>query len=233
MPDPVAVNAMFGRIAGRYDLANHVISGGMDFLWRRRLVREVARISPKAVVDLATGSGDVAFALRRALPDRAVAITGLDFCPPMLEAAELKKARSPRFASLDFAPGDLLDLPLPSESADAITISFGLRNAADRPQALREMHRVLRKPAGQLFVLEFSQPYRWFAPAYFVYLRHILPQLAAWCTGDKSAYDYLCGSIEHYPGYQAIAVEIGAAGFTDVRVTRMAFGTVALHIARV
>lgn len=232
MPDPAAVNAMFGRIADRYDLANHVISGGMDFLWRRRLVREVARLQPRDVIDLATGSGDVAFALRRRLPE-SVAITGLDFCLPMLDAAERKKRRSPRFASLRFGAGNLLDLPAPAAATDAVTISFGLRNAADRHQALREMHRVLRPPQGHLFVLEFSQPYRWFRGPYYFYLRHILPRLAAWCTGDRSAYDYLCGSIATYPDHEAISAEIRAAGFSHVRVIRMTLGTVALHIARV
>lgn len=232
MPDPVAVNAMFGRIAGRYDLANHLLSGGLDFLWRRRLVREVRRTAPATIIDLATGSGDVAFALRRALPDSTM-ITGLDFCPPMLDEAERKKTRSPRFASLRFALGNLLELPLENETADAVTISFGLRNAADRNRALREIHRILRQPHGTLFVLEFSQPRRWFAPVYFFYLRHILPRVAAWCTGDKSAYDYLCGSIEQYPGRDAISAEIRAAGFSDVRAIPLTLGTVALHIARV
>lgn len=231
MPDPAAVNAMFGRIARRYDFANHLLSGGMDFTWRRFLVREVSRVSPANIVDLATGSGDVAFALRRALP-ASVAIRGLDFCQPMLDEAERKKTRSPRFASLRFAPGNLLDLPLPNASVDAVTISFGLRNAADRARALREMHRVLRRPNGHLFVLEFSQPHRWFAPVYFFYLRHILPRIAAWCTGDKSAYDYLCGSIEQYPGRDAISAEIRAAGFNGVRAIPLTLGTVALHIAR-
>jgi demethylmenaquinone methyltransferase/2-methoxy-6-polyprenyl-1,4-benzoquinol methylase len=232
MPDPVAVNAMFGRIAGRYDRANHIISGGMDFNWRRKLVREVARTRPRTIADLATGSGDVAFALRRALP-ASVAITGYDFCAPMLDEAKRKQAQGPRFAALRFLPGDLLQLPIANAAVDAVTISFGLRNAADRHQALREMHRVLRRPNGHLFVLEFSQPWRWTAPVYYFYLRHILPRLAAWCTGDKSAYDYLCGSIEKYPGHEAISAEIRAAGFSAVRAIRMTFGAVALHVARV
>jgi demethylmenaquinone methyltransferase / 2-methoxy-6-polyprenyl-1,4-benzoquinol methylase len=232
MPDPVAVNAMFGRIAGRYDLANRLLSGGLDTGWRRRLVREVALAKPRTVADLATGSGDVAFALRRALPAE-VRITGLDFCLPMLEEARRKQAVAPERAGVAFIPGDLLELPLVSGSVDAVTIAFGLRNAADRARALREMHRVLRPPGGRLFVLEFSQPYRWFAPFYFFYLRHLLPRIAAWATGDRAAYDYLCGSIEQYPGRDAISAEIRAAGFTEVRAIPLTLGTVALHIARV
>ena len=232
MPDPVAVNAMFGRIAGRYDLANRLLSGGLDVLWRRRLVREVRKTAPADVLDLATGSGDVVLALRKKLPG-TTHITGMDFCVPMLDEARRKAAAGGNPAHTDFATGDLLELPVADSGYDAVTISFGLRNAADRGRALREMHRVLRKPRGCLFVLEFSQPYRWFAPVYFAYLRHVLPRVAAWCTGDRSAYEYLCGSIEAYPDREAISAEIRAAGFSEVRAIPLTFGTVALHIARV
>jgi demethylmenaquinone methyltransferase / 2-methoxy-6-polyprenyl-1,4-benzoquinol methylase len=232
MPDPVAVNAMFGRIAGRYDIANRLLSGGLDVLWRRRLVREVRRGAPADILDLATGSGDVVFALRKKLPPQT-RITGMDFCQPMLDEAARKAIVQGSPAHTTFTLGDVLHLPVANEAFDAITISFGLRNAADRGQALREMHRALRKPAGRLFVLEFSQPYPWFAPVYFFYLRHILPCVAAWCTGDRSAYEYLGGSIESYPDRHAISAEIRAAGFSDVRAIPLTFGTVALHIAQV
>lgn len=232
MPDPIAVNAMFGRIAGRYDLANRLLSGGLDVRWRRRLVREVQQVHPGTVLDLATGSGDVVFALRKALPAET-RITGMDFCEPMLDEARRKATAAGNPPGTSFASGDLLHLPVADESEDAITISFGLRNAADRARALCEMHRVLRKPRGHLFVLEFSQPHRWFAPLYFAYLRHVLPRVAAWCTGDRSAYEYLCGSIEAYPDRHAIAAEIRAAGFSEVRAIPLTFGTVALHVARV
>lgn len=233
MPDPVAVNEMFGRIAGRYDFANHALSGGLDFWWRRVLVRAVARAQPQEVLDLATGSGDVAFALQRVLPPRST-VTGMDFCQPMLEQAERKRRpHAPAAPTVRFCRGDMADLPLPDRSLDAVTIAFGLRNAEDRHRALQEMRRVLRTPDGCLFVLEFSQPYRWFAPLYFFYLRRILPRIAALFTGDRSAYDYLCGSIERFPDHEGIADEIRRAGFKDVRAVRMTFGTVALHIARV
>jgi demethylmenaquinone methyltransferase/2-methoxy-6-polyprenyl-1,4-benzoquinol methylase len=151
----------------------------------------------------------------------------------MLDEAAKKAGARGAGNNIRFAPGDLLELPVSSESCDAITISFGLRNAADRGRALREMHRALRMPHGTLFVLEFSQPCRWFAPVYFFYLRHILPRIAAWCTGDRSAYEYLCGSIETYPDRAAISAEIRAAGFSEVRAIPLTFGTVALHIAKV
>lgn len=232
MPDPVAVNEMFGRIAGRYDRANHVLSGGLDFLWRRKLVREVMRTAPTDILDLATGSGDVAFALQRTLP-ATTRITGMDFCQPMLDQAEEKNRTARNGPAIRFILGNMLELPLASASVDAVTIAFGLRNAADRHRALQEMLRVLRPAVGHLFVLEFSQPYRWFAPLYFLYLRHVLPWVAQCCTGDRSAYDYLCGSIEQFPGRAGISAEIKAAGFRQVRAVPLTLGTVALHVARV
>lgn len=229
MPDPKAVNTMFARIAGRYDLANHLLSGGVDFWWRQRLVRAVHDARPKAVLDLATGSGDVAFALADGLP-AGVQITGMDFCEPMLEEAVKKRANSARWASIAFRPGDGLALPLPDRSFDAVTISFGLRNMADRHKSLSEMRRVLR-PGGRLFVLEFSQPYFWFRPFYFAYLRLLLPTIAGVVTGDKSAYEYLGGSIEQFPGRTAMSEEVLRAGFKSVHATPMTFGIVALHEA--
>ena len=230
MPDPAAVRSMFARIAGRYDLANRLLSGGTDVWWRWRLRRAVAHTRPQAVLDLATGSGDVAFALSRGLPE-AVRITGMDFCQPMLDEAVQKKARSPRYAKIEFLQGDAMALPLPDAAFDALTISFGLRNVADRHKALTEMHRVLR-PGGTLFVLEFSQPYRWFAPLYYFYLRRILPRFAALVTGDKGAYDYLGGSIAQFPARPSMSAEILRAGFAEVRARPMTFGIVALHEAR-
>lgn len=231
MPDPVAVNSMFGRIAPRYDLANRLLSGGLDTSWRRRLMRAVRACEPTDVLDLATGSGDVAFALSKGLPART-AITGMDFCQPMLDEAEAKRAvlPEPRRSQLSFRQGDGLALPLADGGFDVVTISFGLRNMADRHRALGEMRRVLR-PGGHLFVLEFSQPRRWFRPVYFFYLRHLLPRIAGWVTGDRPAYDYLNESIGKFPGREALADEIRAAGFSRVEAEGLTFGTVALHHA--
>lgn len=230
MPNPKAVNSMFARIAGRYDFANHLLSGGVDYWWRQRLVRAVHDARPADVLDLATGSGDVAFALADGLPP-GVRITGMDFCQPMLDEALRKRNASARWAGIDFRPGDGLTLPLPDRSFDALTISFGLRNMADRSTALSEMRRVLR-PGGQLIVLEFSQPFPWFRPVYYAYLQGVLPWVAGWVTGDRSAYEYLGGSIADFPARAALANELRQAGFSDVRATPLTFGIVALHQAR-
>jgi demethylmenaquinone methyltransferase / 2-methoxy-6-polyprenyl-1,4-benzoquinol methylase len=231
MPDPTAVNTMFARIARRYDLANRLLSGGVDVWWRRRLVAAVRRAAPSDVLDLATGSGDVAFALSRGL-SATVRVTGMDFCQPMLDEAEAKRtaAAGVHFANVTFRQGDALALPLADATIDAVTIAFGLRNLADRDRGLREMRRVL-SPGGRLFVLEFSQPQAWFRPVYFFYLRRILPVLAGAVTGDRAAYVYLNDTIAGFPGRAALADEIRAAGFSTVSATPMTFGIVALHEA--
>jgi demethylmenaquinone methyltransferase / 2-methoxy-6-polyprenyl-1,4-benzoquinol methylase len=230
MPDPLAVNSMFARIAQRYDVANHLLSGGLDVWWRRRLVAAVRRHRPRDVLDLATGSGDVAFALARGLP-ATTRIVGMDFCLPMLAQAEEKKASGgDRFHGVSFRAGDALALPVADGSFDAVTISFGLRNLADRGRALREMRRVLR-PGGHLFVLEFSQPSPWCRRLYYFYLRKLLPRIAGAVTGDRAAYDYLNNTIGQFPDRTAIAEEIRGAGFPAVTADAMTFGVVALHEA--
>lgn len=230
MPDPRAVNSMFARIAGRYDLANRLLSCGADLGWRRQLVRAVSRSRPSRILDLATGSGDVAFALCGALPEAEV--LGMDFCQPMLDQAEAKKTERALSSSdsPSFVQGDALSLPFEAASFDALTISFGLRNLANRDRGLREMHRVLR-PGGKLYVLEFSQPAGWFRPFYYFYLRRILPGVAGLVTGDRAAYVYLNETIAEFPDRVRLAEEIAAAGFSSVSARPMTFGIVALHEA--
>jgi demethylmenaquinone methyltransferase/2-methoxy-6-polyprenyl-1,4-benzoquinol methylase len=219
---------MFGRIARRYDLANRVLSLGIDIHWRERLVEAVRQGGPKRVLDLATGSGDVALALRKGLPE-AVSIVGMDFCEPMLVEARAKLARLPgALSGVEFRQGDALDLPLPDQGLDAVTIAFGLRNMADRARCLGEIRRVLR-PGGHLYVLEFSQPQPWLRSLYNFHLRHVAPSIAALLTGDRSAYEYLATSIGAFPGLEGLSREIEAAGFSRVSGRAMTFGIVALH----
>ena len=231
MPDPIAVNSMFSRIACRYDVTNRILSGGIDLWWRRRLVAAVKRDQPHDVLDLATGSGDIAFALSRKVMT-AKNIIGMDFCQPMLDEAEIKRAAAGEnaFPGVRFQQGDGLALPLADASFDAVTISFGLRNMADRAKSLTEMRRVLR-PGGRMYVLEFSQPDPWFKPLYLFYLRHVLPTIAGIVTRDRAAYVYLNESIEQFPGRHQLAQEIKAAGFQNVAATGLTFGIVALHEA--
>ena len=229
-PDPDAVRATFEGIAPRYDLANHLLSGGLDFLWRRHLVREAVVSRPRDVLDLATGSGDVALALREVLPID-VKVTGLDFCPPMLREAERKRETAGHSSeNLEFLEGDCLALPFANESFDLITIAFGLRNLADRSRGLAEMLRVLR-PGGSLLVLEFSQPYFWLKPFYYLYLRGILPILARFVTGDRRAYEYLGTSITGFPDGAGLASELNQASFAKVNFTSLTGAIVVMHAA--
>jgi demethylmenaquinone methyltransferase / 2-methoxy-6-polyprenyl-1,4-benzoquinol methylase len=221
---------MFAGIASRYDLANRVLSGGLDVWWRRRLARKVEARHPARVVDLATGSGDVAFVLKRRL-GAEVDVTGMDFCQPMLEEADRKKASDPLLAQIDFRWADCLDLPLEDASVDVFTIAFGLRNLEDRERGLREMRRVLR-PGGSLFVLEFTQPDRWFRPFYYAYVRGVLPLLARLLTSDQGAYEYLGGSIAAFPDKEMLSGELRAAGFSHVEATGLTASVVAIHEAR-
>lgn len=220
---------MFARIARRYDFANRLLSGGMDVRWRKALVGAVVRSRATDVLDLATGSGDVAFALSRRLPNSAK-IVGMDFCRPMLDEAEKKQAAMREGTNIRFQEGDALALPLADASCDAVTIAFGLRNLADRHRGLQEMRRVLR-PGGVLCVLEFSQPARWFRGVYYFYLRRILPAIAGVVTGDRPAYDYLNQSIGGFPTREEVSTEMRKAGFVEVTARPMTFGIVALHVA--
>lgn len=231
-PESTSVNSMFARIATRYDLANRLLSCGIDVWWRHCLVHAVRKSSPKRVLDLATGSGDVAFALAGSLP-KGTEITGMDFCQPMLDEAAAKKSRASQgsYANVDFKLGDGLGLPLPDGCFDAVTISFGLRNMADRHRSLCEMRRVL-KPGGSVVILEFSQPQAWFQPFYYFYLRRILPLIAGAVTGDRAAYIYLNETIGQFPDRSALSEEIRAAGFSAIKAEGLTLGIVALHEAQ-
>jgi demethylmenaquinone methyltransferase / 2-methoxy-6-polyprenyl-1,4-benzoquinol methylase len=195
---------MFSRISARYDLANHLLSGGCDFLWRKRAAAIVARWKPSCILDLATGTGDLALALQRELPRSE--ITAVDFSEEMLALARRKGVRKTVAA-------DALNLPFAAQSFDAVTVAFGLRNMHDWLAALREMRRVLTH-GGHLLVLEFSLPRHSVLRApYRFYLHNVLPRLGAILTRSKTAYEYLGASIEKFPSRRAMCELINTAGF--------------------
>lgn len=221
--NPGFVRRTFSAIAGRYDLANHLLSGGMDFLWRARAARLIASSGPARILDLATGSGDLARALAAACPRARV--IGADFCLPMLEVARGKGIPS-------LVQADGLGLPFRDGTFDALTVAFGLRNMASWERALEEFHRVL-KPDGMMLVMDFSLPV--FAPfraVYRLYLHHVLPHLAAVITGNKDAYDYLGESIESFPRDEAMRKLISARGFESARQIRLCWGIASIYTAR-
>jgi demethylmenaquinone methyltransferase/2-methoxy-6-polyprenyl-1,4-benzoquinol methylase len=221
---PEAIAAMFGRVAPRYDLLNHVLCGGSDLYWRWRLARAVRAQRPARVLDLATGSGDVLLALVRHR-DRPPYAAGADFCLPMLQQARAKGATN-------LLAADALRLPFADASHDTVTIAFGLRNLADRAAGLREMRRILRK-GGRAYILEFSHPLGWLAPIYFWYLRVVMPRYARLFTPEKGAYEYLGESIRAFPRQTALADLLREAGFRRARWSNLTFGIVALHVAEV
>jgi demethylmenaquinone methyltransferase / 2-methoxy-6-polyprenyl-1,4-benzoquinol methylase len=227
MPEATAVNRFFSAIAPGYDLANRVMSSGVDVLWRHHLAKR-ARISlPEDALDLATGSGDVAFTLAKKVPSLK-RITGLDFCQPMLEVARSKLKKRPLPIAISFEQGDCLSLPYADESFDLVTIAFGLRNLEDRHLGLKEMLRVLR-PGGKLLVLEFTQPDRWIRGPYYWYLKNIIPRISGALTGNADAYHYLSSSIEGFPTQEAIADELKVAGFHPVTHRGLTCSIAAVH----
>ncbi len=235
------VRGMFGAIAGRYDLLNHLLSFNLDKRWRARTVDRVAPILAKPdarVLDLCCGTADVLFALedRRPAGSRAV-LLGSDFCHPMLVEANRKAARrsgeghgqrsrSPLFEA------DALTLPVASGSLDLITVAFGFRNLANYRHGLDELARVLR-PGGTLAILEFSQPTnRLFAALYGFFSSRVLPWIGGMISGSRDAYSYLPESIRKFPGAEELAAQMRGAGFSSVEFERMTFGAVALHLGR-
>jgi len=222
------VRAMFGRIAPRYDLANHVLSMNLDRVWRAQTVKRVRHIleRPEArTLDLCCGTGDLLLALDTRSTRPAM---GSDFCHPMLTAAREKIRRRKRCCPLFEA--DALNLPLADGALDLITVAFGFRNLADYESGLTEMHRVL-KPSGVAAILEFSQPGNTaFGKLYGFYSQKVLPRIGAALSGSREAYAYLPESIEKFPSAEDLAIRMRAAGFRSVEFLRMTGGTVALHL---
>ncbi|MDQ6623491.1 MAG: ubiquinone/menaquinone biosynthesis methyltransferase [Verrucomicrobiota bacterium] len=212
---------MFDRIAARYDLTNHLLSGGIDFLWRARAASIVANWQPRRVLDLATGSGDLALTLAQRLP--AAEITGADFSPEMLARARRKGLQRTVIA-------DALALPFPDAAFDCTTVAFGLRNMADWGAALREMARVLT-PGGHVLVLDFSLPSNALRPFYRFYLHHCLPLFAGLVTGQMSAYAYLGESIEKFPSGAAMLRLLEANGFSEAVATPLTGGIATIYAA--
>jgi demethylmenaquinone methyltransferase/2-methoxy-6-polyprenyl-1,4-benzoquinol methylase len=219
MPDATYVRDAFARIADRYVITNHVLSFGADIWWRRVVTSRIRKWNPAHVLDVASGTGDLALEIQDACPDCEVIAT--DFCAEMLvHAAERGIAKT--------VVADALNLPFPANEFDVVTVAFGLRNMADYPAALREMNRVL-KPGGRLLILDFSLPDGILRKPYRFYLHKILPHFAGWLTGEKDAYEYLGGSIEQFPAGKAMTGLLETCGFRDTQADPLTFGVVSLY----
>ena len=220
--NPELVRGLFSDIAGRYQVVNHLLSGGLDFYWRAISVRLIRRWNPSTALDIATGTGDLAMAIRKACPGARV--IGADFCRPMLEVAR-------RNGLPELVVADGLELPFPDQSFDLVTAAFGLRNMASWEKGLSEMARVLR-PGGNLLILDFSLPtLPVIRPLYRFYLHRILPVIAGIATGRTDAYEYLGGSIEKFPSGRAMTELIESCGFQGTVAKPLTLGTVSIYTA--
>lgn len=219
---PDSVRGLFASIAGRYQTVNHVLSGGLDWYWRAIAVRLMRPWKLELVLDVATGSGDLASAIGKHFPGSRV--VGADFCRPMLEVAR-------RRGLPELVEADGLKLPFPDGIFDAVTVAFGLRNMASWEGGLKEMARVL-KPGGHLLVLDFSLPtLPVIRPLYRFYLHRILPIVAGIATGRMDAYEYLGGSIEKFPSGETMSSLIRNCGFTEATAKPLSLGTVSIYTA--
>jgi len=221
---------MFDRIVPRYDLMNRLMTGGRDIAWRRLAVREALRGRHPAevrILDVATGTGDLALALRSAGAD----VVGLDFSAAMLAEAIRKEAETVGSQHVSWVEGDAMSLPFPDESFDAVTVAFGLRNMPSYPAALAEMLRVLR-PGGTLVCLE-TTPLRLpvLRAVFDWYFARVVPIVGGALSGDADAYRYLPASAAAFPDADTLGRMMLQAGFSNVRYLRRGLGTVALHVA--
>ncbi|HUB59916.1 MAG TPA: bifunctional demethylmenaquinone methyltransferase/2-methoxy-6-polyprenyl-1,4-benzoquinol methylase UbiE [Puia sp.] len=227
---------MFDKIAFRYDLLNRFLSGGVDMYWRKRAIRELRdglvdqaaqRDAKAAILDVATGTGDMAVLLARRFPQARIA--GADISEGMLEIGRQKLARLKLDNRVTLQPGDSEALPFATDTFDAITVAFGVRNFENLEKGLREMHRVL-KPGGKLVVLEFSQPrVPLICRLYRSYMRLIAPRIAGIAASNREAYRYLNDSVLAFPEGEALIHILEGCGYTHSRLRRLSLGICSLY----
>jgi len=228
VPERRDVWKMFDRVAHRYDLLNRTLSFGRDVRWRRHLAQLLPPRNELEVLDLATGTGDLLLSLYTD-SGRVVSGVGLDMAGRMLEIARAKVRDRGLSDRLALIRADASTIPFMSASFDAVTIAFGIRNVVDVPQALSEMHRVL-KPGGRCLILEFSLPRnRIIRAAYLFYFRHLLPRIGAIVSGDNYAYRYLNETVETFPYGQQFCDLMEDAGFGAVRGHMLTFGVATIY----
>jgi demethylmenaquinone methyltransferase/2-methoxy-6-polyprenyl-1,4-benzoquinol methylase len=219
------VNTMFARIAGRYDLMNRLMTGGQDVSWRRLMVREAALPPGGRFLDIATGTGDVAFEALRQKPDLAL-VVGADFTLPMMHVGQGRAAGRP----VHWTAGDTLCLPFPSDTFDAVASGFLMRNVVDVAAALAEQRRVTR-PGGRVLVLDIPRPPDTLEGAMFrLYFHRIVPRLGALISGQPDAYGYLPRSADSFLRPSELAAVMEGVGLRHVCFRMLMLGTVALHV---
>lgn len=220
---------MFDNIAPTYDRLNHLLSMNIDRIWRRRTVNAVAKSAPATILDVATGTGDLALALAKRIP--AAQIVGVDLSAEMLRVAEKKVGERGMTAQIVLQQGDAEHLEFDDGSFDAVTVAFGVRNFEDIASGLREMRRVL-KSGGQLVVLELSTPKnRLFNALYNGYSHRVLPRIGGMVSSDDKAYEYLPASVDEFPSPERFVEMLNSAGFTKCRSRSQSFGIAFIYTA--
>ncbi len=224
------VSRMFNSIARRYDLLNRLLSAGIDRRWRKRAISLLAKAQPQYILDVATGTGDVAIALCRQLPRARV--VGVDIAEAMLEIGRKKIKTQELQNRIELLAADAENLPLKSNTFDAVTVSFGVRNFENLQGGLKEMYRVL-KPGAELVVLEFSRP-RIFPlkQLFHFYFKNILPLIGRWTSKDPKAYRYLYESVQAFPDGADFLRELENAGFRQTQQIPLTFGICAIYHAQ-
>jgi demethylmenaquinone methyltransferase/2-methoxy-6-polyprenyl-1,4-benzoquinol methylase len=226
------VQQMFGEIAPKYDRMNHLLSMNIDRLWRRKTVRTVRPLNESPILDICTGTGDLAISLYRETGGKAPVI-GADFCREMLQIGEKKRIKYGLGDNLQFVEADAQELPFADNTFQLVTVAFGLRNVADTDRGLQEMTRVCI-PGGQVAVLEFSMPSRQpFLGIYRWYFRHILPRIGQlFARNGSDAYAYLPESVGEFPFGQALADRLTNAGLSEVRFIPLTMGVATLYVGK-
>jgi demethylmenaquinone methyltransferase/2-methoxy-6-polyprenyl-1,4-benzoquinol methylase len=228
--EPARIAGMFDAIAPRYDLLNRVLSAGFDQRWRARAIRELSLGAADVLVDVCTGTADVALAAL-ASPTPPARAVGLDFSREMLRRG-LEKSRRASAGRIVLAQADATRLPLPDQSADAATIAFGIRNVQQPDAACRELARILR-PGGRVAILEFGLPrVSWFRRLYLWYAERVLPRIGSLVSRHRSAYAYLPESVGRFPPPETFGSTLQAAGFPHVTIVPLTLGIVYLYVAR-
>ncbi|MEM9658563.1 MAG: bifunctional demethylmenaquinone methyltransferase/2-methoxy-6-polyprenyl-1,4-benzoquinol methylase UbiE [Planctomycetota bacterium] len=224
------VRRMFGEIAGKYDRLNHLLSLNIDKYWRRQTVRLAPAANGARVLDVCTGTGDLALAYGRSV-DGEVSVVAADFCHEMLEIGRRKSIEAGLAKDIAFLEADAQRLPLPDDAFDLVCVAFGLRNVFDTDAGLCEMSRVC-VPGGVVAVLEFSMPdSRLLKVAYQSYFKHVLPKIGQLLArNQQSAYEYLPSSVGEFPQGDALAGRMRAAGLTDVWHRPLTFGVATLYV---
>lgn len=221
---------MFDAIAGRYDLLNTVLSGGLDRYWRRRAIRSLRLTGRERLLDVCTGTADVAMAGARGASG-AARVVGVDFAGAMLAHGHDKLQQAGLDRKVQLVRGDAMSLPVSSASVDAVTIAFGIRNVHQPEVACAELYRALR-PGGRLAILEFGLPVvPAVRPLYLWYFNHVLPRIGRAVSKHTAAYDYLPQSVGSFPWGDAFARILSATGFSQVEARPLSFGIVYLYSA--